>query len=135
MITKQPIIRNSTTDLVDFKSWSNTEGVVTVAMDNNARQPSSISLKKTKMNLRTRENKKKYYMLGGNNNWQGYNLSLFPHSIALETASGGSIHCIIPESSSRRWCSCICTLSRSLNKLLKWLMKDRYRRNHITIIT
>lgn len=30
---------------------------------------------------------------------QGYDLSLLPHSIAFETASGGSIHCIIPESS------------------------------------
>ena len=34
------------TNLTDFKSWSNTVGVVTVAIDNNARQPSSISLKK-----------------------------------------------------------------------------------------
>lgn len=38
--------------LVDFKSWSNVDGVVTVAIDNKARQPSSISLKKSKMRVR-----------------------------------------------------------------------------------
>lgn len=35
---------NIITYLMAFKSWSNTKGVVTVAIDNNARQPSSISL-------------------------------------------------------------------------------------------
>lgn len=76
-------------------------------------------------------------MSGEKNNYHGYNLSLFPHSIALETASGGSTHCIIPERSWRRWCSCICTLSRSLKKLLSklhiytileepWILKDIY---------
>lgn len=32
------------TDLMDFNSWSNARGVVTVAMAKSARQPSSISL-------------------------------------------------------------------------------------------
>lgn len=38
----------SFTDLIDLSSWSNTKGVVTDAMDSNARQPSSISLNQTK---------------------------------------------------------------------------------------
>lgn len=39
------------TDLIDFKSSSNTSGAVTVAMDNSARQPSSSSLEIIKQNI------------------------------------------------------------------------------------
>lgn len=44
-------------NLMDFKRWSNTKGVVTVAIDNNARQPSSISLNKTTMRLHPKQKK------------------------------------------------------------------------------
>ena len=47
---------DSLSDLIDFKSWSNAKGVVTVAIDSNARQPSSISLRTPRLILRINRN-------------------------------------------------------------------------------
>lgn len=57
----------SFTDLIDLSSWSNTKGVVTVAMDSNARQPSSISLNPRKRYC-TLEKETKYRTEGSSRN-------------------------------------------------------------------
>ncbi len=101
---------------MDFKSWSNTKGVVTFAIENNARQPSSISLIKTRMNVRVCW--KVICVCVYMDEHRISDLSLFPSSIAFVTASGGSIHSIIPDSSGSKWCSCICPLSTSMNHIL-----------------
>lgn len=124
-------------------------------MANNARQPSSISLKETNINLRVKyiilKNKPVTFPILGGCAGSGVhshvhyadecpsNLSLFPFSIAFEMASGGSTHSIIPDRSCRRCCSCIFPSSKSWHKQgqrnsNKKFPKLKFCRGHVAMV-
>lgn len=73
----------SFTDLIDLSSWSNTEGLVTVAMDSNARQPSSISLNPRKRYC-TWEKQTKYWTEGS---WRNQKCKLTFHIFHFQLLS------------------------------------------------